>query len=64
MPPVGSPLHNREVQIVDNDGNPVADGEIGEMVISSRYIALGYWEGARLQVRPSGALNEEIRCRR
>ena len=51
VPPVGSPLHNREVQIVDNDGNPVADGEIGEMVISSRYIALGYWEGARLQVR-------------
>jgi acyl-coenzyme A synthetase/AMP-(fatty) acid ligase len=45
VPPVGRPLPNREVRVVDNDGNPVADGEIGEIVISSRYIALGYWDG-------------------
>jgi amino acid adenylation domain-containing protein len=52
LPPVGRPWPDREVMIVDNDGNPVADCEIGDIVISSRHIPLGYWDGAALQVRP------------
>jgi acyl carrier protein len=31
------------VTIVDDDGNPVADGEVGEIVVASPYLALGYW---------------------
>jgi amino acid adenylation domain-containing protein len=51
LPPVGCPLPNREVRLLDNDGNPVVDGEIGDIVMASRYIALGYWDGSALQVR-------------
>jgi non-ribosomal peptide synthetase component F len=42
-PPVGRPAPERMVTIVDDDGNPVADGEVGEIVVASPYLALGYW---------------------
>jgi amino acid adenylation domain-containing protein len=51
-PPVGRPLCDRRVTIVGDDGNPVADGEVGELVVSSRHLALGYWRGADLTVDP------------
>lgn len=41
--PVGSALPDRNLSIVDDAGNPSLDGEIGEAVVTSRYIALGYW---------------------
>jgi acyl carrier protein len=31
------------VTIVDDAGEPVPDGEIGDIVVTSRFIALGYW---------------------
>ena len=42
-PPVGRQMDDVEVAILDDDGEPVADGEVGEVVVSSRYLALGYW---------------------
>ena len=41
--PAGRPVPDRTVTIVDLAGQPVADGEVGEVVVTSRYIALGYW---------------------
>lgn len=41
--PIGYPLHGNELAIVDEFGQPVADGEIGELVLRSPYIALGRW---------------------
>jgi amino acid adenylation domain-containing protein len=41
--PVGRVVANRTVTIVDDGGRPVADGEIGEFVITARDLALGYW---------------------
>jgi amino acid adenylation domain-containing protein len=41
-PPVGRPLPNRTLTIVDDVGRPVADGEVGEILIKSRFIAGGY----------------------
>jgi fengycin family lipopeptide synthetase E len=41
--PVGRAISDRKVMLMDEDGNPVADGEIGEVVVASRYIGLGYW---------------------
>jgi acyl carrier protein len=36
------------VTLVDEDGEPVPDDEIGEIVVRSRYIALGYWRDPAL----------------
>ena len=47
-PPVGRPLPNRELSIVDDTGKLVADGEFGEILIKSRYIASGYWNAPEL----------------
>lgn len=41
--PIGRILPDATVTIADSDGRPLADGEIGEFVVASRYVALGYW---------------------
>jgi len=40
------PYH--DYAILDVDGHPVPSGDIGELVVRSRYIALGEWQGGRL----------------
>jgi amino acid adenylation domain-containing protein len=47
-PPVGRPLPDRTLSIVDDAGKLVADGESGEVLIQSRYIAGGYWNAPDL----------------
>jgi amino acid adenylation domain-containing protein len=42
-PPVGWPLPHVTMSFVDEDGMPVADGAFGEILVSSRFIANGYW---------------------
>jgi amino acid adenylation domain-containing protein len=46
--PVGRSIPGRRVDIVGEDGKPVPDGEIGEVRVTSRHIALGYWRDAEL----------------
>jgi amino acid adenylation domain-containing protein len=41
--PVGYPVEDFEVSVVDSTGNAAAPGEIGEIMITSRYLALEYW---------------------
>jgi len=41
--PIGRVLPDARVTIADEDGRTVVDGEIGEFVVASRYVALGYW---------------------
>jgi amino acid adenylation domain-containing protein len=41
--PVGRCVPDRIIMLRDEDGRPVPDGEVGEFVVSSRYLALGYW---------------------
>jgi len=41
--PIGRVLPDATVRIVGNDGQAVGPGEVGEFVLASRYIALGYW---------------------
>ncbi|NOT26962.1 MAG: non-ribosomal peptide synthetase [Acidobacteria bacterium] len=45
-PPVGRPLPDRRVTLVDDEGRVVGDGEVGEIVVASRHVALGYWRGS------------------
>lgn len=49
--PIGRILPDASVTIADDDGRPVAQGEIGEFVVASRYIALGYWGDPELTAR-------------
>ena len=49
--PVGRALPGRTVSVVDEEGNPVTDGEIGEFVVASRDMALGYWRDPEATAR-------------
>jgi amino acid adenylation domain-containing protein len=49
-PPAGRPA-TANVTIVTDEGSLVADGEIGEIVVTGRSVASGYWEGSDLPVR-------------
>jgi len=46
--PVGRAIADRTVRLIDNNGEVVAPGEIGEIEVSSRFMALGYWQQAAL----------------
>ena len=41
--PLGYPVDEARALVVDDDGVEVRDGEVGELAIRSRYLALGYW---------------------
>ena len=42
--PVGYVQPNFQVTLVDDGGMPLPPGEVGEIVVTSRYLALGYWQ--------------------
>lgn len=46
--PVGYARPETAFQVLDDDGNPVAPGAFGELVVKSRYLALGHWQQGRL----------------
>ncbi len=46
--PMGRPKRGVEVQLLDEEGNPVPDGTAGELVITSRLVAEGYWKNPEL----------------
>jgi acyl-coenzyme A synthetase/AMP-(fatty) acid ligase len=57
--PVGYPVEDVGVLLLDPDGRPVAPGAIGEIVVRSRFLADGYWRrpdltAARFRVDPEG----------
>jgi acyl-coenzyme A synthetase/AMP-(fatty) acid ligase len=57
--PVGYPLEDIEVSLLDDDGKEVGFNEIGEMSVKSRYLSPGYWlrrelSEAKFQPDPNG----------
>ncbi|MGA8745057.1 MAG: long-chain fatty acid--CoA ligase [Solirubrobacterales bacterium] len=41
---IGTPIEGVEMQVVDEDDNPVPQGEVGEIVIRGHNIMKGYWQ--------------------
>jgi amino acid adenylation domain-containing protein len=46
--PVGYPLEDTEVLLLDETGAEVAAGDVGEIAVRSRGLALGYWQQEEL----------------
>lgn len=46
--PVGYPLPDHDILLLDEKKNPVLAGEIGEIAIRSRYLSPGYWKNPEL----------------
>lgn len=58
--PIGWPVHQKQVIVVDPDGQTVSEGEEGEMLVVSRFLADGYVNdeqltAARFDRQPDGA---------
>jgi long-chain acyl-CoA synthetase len=41
---IGLPLPNTDVQLLDDDGNPVAPGQPGEIAVKGPQVMAGYWQ--------------------
>ena len=46
--PLGHAVEDKEVLLWDENGAEVEPGEVGEIVVRSRYLALGYWRRPEL----------------
>lgn len=40
---IGTPVQGAELDVVDGQDQPVADGEVGELVVRGQYVMKGYW---------------------
>ena len=41
--PIGYPLEDKDVLVLDESGRELEDGAVGELAVKSRYISPGYW---------------------
>lgn len=64
--PIGYPVEGISIELRDKSGHPVKNGEVGEIVVCSQYIALGYWNAPELTSRVFGAhpANTQLRTYR
>lgn len=49
--PIGFPADGKEIMLVDEDGKTVEPEAMGEIVVKSRYLSLGYWRNAELTAK-------------
>ncbi|RCJ42557.1 hypothetical protein A6770_34400 [Nostoc minutum NIES-26] len=64
--PAGYAVDDTEVLLLNDDGEQVKVGEIGELVVKSAYIALGYWQkpdetAKKFQVDPTDIAKKSYR---
>jgi amino acid adenylation domain-containing protein len=52
--PVGRAIAGRRVDVVGADGKMLPEGQVGEVVVTSRHIALGYWREPELTAQSFG----------
>lgn len=58
MLPVGAAADGVEIRLVDSEGNQVAKGEHGEIVLRSRYLSPGYWDAPDLNSKSFRVVDE------
>ncbi len=46
--PVGHACEGSEISLLDADGKPVIPGEVGQIVVRSRFLSPGYWRNPEL----------------
>jgi len=46
--PVGYPVPDKEILLLNDQGDPVGDNKIGEIVVRSKYLSPGYWRNPEL----------------
>jgi amino acid adenylation domain-containing protein len=46
--PVGFPVPDTHIVLIDDDGHEVRWGEVGEITVRSRYLSPGYWQRTEL----------------
>ncbi len=46
--PVGYPLEGNEILLLDDDGHELGVNQVGEIVVKSEYLAVGYWRRPEL----------------
>ena len=46
--PIGYPLPGNPLALVDEEGRATPPGEVGELIVGSRYVSLGIWAEGRL----------------
>ena len=46
--PVGYPVGDKKIRLLDDHGNEVTDHEVGEITVESHYLALRYWRNPQL----------------
>jgi len=61
--PLGYPIDAMEVLLLNEQGAAVAPGEIGEIVVRSRFISAGYWRQPELNERVFGSDPDDARLR-
>lgn len=49
--PIGYPVEDMDVMVLDDDGEPAAPGTTGEIAVRSEYLAHGYWHRPDLTAR-------------
>jgi acyl-coenzyme A synthetase/AMP-(fatty) acid ligase/acyl carrier protein len=49
--PVGQPVPDKQITLVDEHAQPVAAGQVGEVIVRSRYIASEYWQQPELSAQ-------------
>ena len=54
--PVGYPRPEVQIALQDEDGSPASGADFAELVVKSRYLALGQWQEGRLQ---PGAIRQD-----
>ena len=61
--PVGYPVPDRQIVLLDDTGTAVAPDQVGEITVRSRHLALGYWNRPDLTREVFSSLPDGASCR-
>ena len=62
--PVGEPCENVAVTVCDENGCSLPEGEVGEVVVTSKYLSVGYWNDTEATERAYSTTQDGARSYR